>query len=188
LPILFLAPFFSVQEIGLYGLAYKAIAHGTSLISGNVHNIVKADMAAKMNIKLIWPSYSKMLILLAAIGGITSIILAFFAQKIFSILFGNNWEMSGYIAKLLIPLVFASLIRGMGNAALRVLEKTKYMLVFSICSVALRLLALSAGYLYTKSFTSSILIYSIVTCVVILSGEIYLCLCIKTHDRAFAIV
>jgi O-antigen/teichoic acid export membrane protein len=182
LPILFLTPLFSIQEIGLYGLAHKVMAHGMQMLSGNIHNVIKADMAEKKGIRRIWPAYCRLLISLAGIGGIICIAIAFFAPKIFSIVFGSEWINSGYIARILLPVSFASLLRGMGNATTRVFEMTKYMLGFSIISVILKSMALFIAYLCTKDFNTVILVYSLAACGVILGGEIYLSLCIRKHD------
>jgi O-antigen/teichoic acid export membrane protein len=183
LPVLFLTPLFSVQSIGLYGLAHKVIFHGTSLISSNVHNIIKSDMAARKGIRQIWPVYSKLLMLNAVIGVVISVFIFFLAPLFFSILFGNAWVEAGYIAKILIPFSFAFLIRGMGSAALRVFEKTKYMLIFAFFSMVVRFMALFIANFYTKDFNTIILIYSLASCVTVLGGEVYLCLCIIKHDR-----
>jgi O-antigen/teichoic acid export membrane protein len=183
LPILFLTPLFSIQEIGLYGLAHKVMSHGIQIFSGNIHNVIKADMTEKKDVQRIWPMYSMLLILLGGIGGIIFTVIAFFAPKIFSIFFGNEWINSGYLARIIIPISFASLIRGMGNAIIRVFEMTKYMLGFSIFSVILKSIALFVAYLCTKDFNSTVLVYSLVACIVILSGEVYLILRIKKHDR-----
>jgi O-antigen/teichoic acid export membrane protein len=182
LPILFLTPLFSIQEIGLYGLAYKALAHGTSILSGNINHIIKSDMAAKRDTRRILPVYSKLMLLLVIIGGAISVIIGFFAPRIFSIVFGYEWEGSGYIAKMLIPLSFAFLLKGMGNATLRVFEKTKYMLCFSVISLALKLAALFIASKITQNFNYLILVYSLTACAVIICGELYLILCIKKHD------
>jgi O-antigen/teichoic acid export membrane protein len=183
LPILFLVPLFSAQSIGLYGLAHKVIFQGTSLISSNVHHIIKSDMAARKNIQQIWPVYSKLLILLVVIGVVISGFIFFLGPLVFSILFGNEWVESGYIAKILTPIFFAFLIRGMGSAALRVFEKTKYMLVFAVFSLVVRFMALFIVNFYTEDFNTIILIYSLVSCVAVLSGEVYLCLCVIKHDQ-----
>jgi O-antigen/teichoic acid export membrane protein len=183
LPVLFLTPFFPVQTIGLYGLAHKVITHVMLSISLNIHQIIKAEMAAKRDVRPIWPVYSKMLILVIAVGGAISIIMAFFAPWLFSVFFGNEWIESGRLVRMLIPSSFGSLVKGMGNATLRVFEKTKYMLGFSIFSTLLRFASLFASYSYTKDFNLVILIYSLTTCITIISGEIYLSLCVKKHDR-----
>jgi O-antigen/teichoic acid export membrane protein len=183
LPVLFLTPLFAMREIGLYGLAQKVVTHGIFIFSSNINHIIKSDMAVKKNTQHIWPVYSKFLVVLISIGVAASLIIFFLAPMIFSVLFGNEWVESGHVAKMLIPLFFALTIKGMGNASLRVFEKTKYMLIFAVIAVATKLAALFIVYYCTKNFYIILLIYSLTSCATILGGEIYLIFCVRKHDR-----
>jgi hypothetical protein len=76
----------------------------------------------------------------------------------------------------------------MGNATLRVFEKTKYMLVFAIISVICKFTTLFTASLCTKDFNVLILVYSLTAFIVIAGGEIYLSFCVIKHDRSLVAI
>jgi O-antigen/teichoic acid export membrane protein len=188
LPVLFLTPFFSLEQIGLYGLSYKVMMQPVNLISANVNSILLSEMSTrKNNTQPLSRLYMKLFLCLLIAGVLFALCIITMGENLFAFVFGAAWRESGTIAIALTPLFISLLIKGMGNATVRVFEKQPYMLKYAVVSLALRVSALLAGYIYFKNFTTIVLIYSLTAGTMIIIGELYLCRCVKKYDEKLTV-
>jgi O-antigen/teichoic acid export membrane protein len=183
IPVLLLTTHFSLSEIGFYGIAYKLLMQPIVLISSNMNSIMISDMSIRKNNGIpIWDKYKKIFVLLFLSGLIGSLLILFAGPELFSFIFGKEWEDAGFVAMALCPLSVGMIVKGLGNAAVRVFEKQKYMLRYAVVSFVLRFLSLIISIHFIQDFNTILLIYSIIAFCVIMGGELYLCYCVKKYD------
>jgi O-antigen/teichoic acid export membrane protein len=188
LPVLFLTPFFSLEQIGLYGLSYKVMMQPVNLISNNVNSILLSEMSTrKNNTQPVSKLYMKLFLCLLIAGVLFALCIITMGENLFAFVFGAAWRESGAIAIALTPLFIALLIKGMGNATVRVFEKQPYMLKYAVVSLVLRVSALFAGYICFKNFNTIVFIYSLTAGITIIIGELYLYWCVKKYDEKLTV-
>jgi O-antigen/teichoic acid export membrane protein len=106
--VLFIGANFSKENFGYFGLANMIVLLPISLVSQSVGSIffqkINENYRLK-NYKQIKKVFFETLYMLLAIAIPTFIVLLFFSEEIFSIVFGENWIVSGMVAKRL-SLVF----------------------------------------------------------------------------------
>jgi O-antigen/teichoic acid export membrane protein len=188
LPVIFLTSFFSLEQIGLYGLSYKVMMQPVSLISANVNSILLSEMSKrKNNTQPVSKMYMKLFFCLLIAGVLFALCIITVGENFFAFVFGKEWRESGTIAIALTPLFIALFIKGMGNAMVRVFEKQPYMLKYAIASLVFRASALLIGYICFNNFNTIVLIYSLTAATTIIIGELYLCWCVKNYDKKLTI-
>lgn len=107
LPMILIASNFGLAAAGLYGLANKMLTVPSTLLSGSIMTVFKDEAGVEYRetgqcLKAYFKTF-KMLILISIIP---FFILFFTAEKIFVLVFGIEWAVSGYYAKILMPFVF----------------------------------------------------------------------------------
>lgn len=102
LPSIFLPKIFGLAVGGYFFLAYKIIAIPSQLIGRSISEVFFQEMIDRKNNNLqCLPFFIKIAKYLALIGLVISTIIYALSPYLFKILFGNEWQMSGEIAKYL---------------------------------------------------------------------------------------
>ncbi len=169
LPVFMIKPFFGSTMLGLYSFSHRYISVPVQLVSVSISNVYiqKAQsLLGKPNeLKTLTFSLFKRQFL---IGIIPFTVLALWGANIFSFLFGQEWEFSGYLAQLIAPWLFVVMISSPLSAILIVKEKQKLSMVYNISLLITRILALGYGGLILKNISYAIGLYS-------LTGFLFFC-------------
>lgn len=187
LPILFLGYYYPLSTIGLLGLAYKIILQPINLVASNINSLVISEMAQRKNEeRSIYPWYLKMFSLLFVLSLFIAFLLFFLSKPLFPIIFGTTWAGSADMAITLLPLFFALSIKTIGNATVRVFEKQKFMLFFTITSLAIRLSLLFILVRITDDILVILLLYSTITFITIFAEQFFLLYIVRKYDKNLA--
>jgi O-antigen/teichoic acid export membrane protein len=95
---------------------------------------------------------------LALIGIIPALVIFFFGEDLFRIIFGMKWAEAGLISRYLCILTFVSLLSSPTSSAMIVLKKQKILLFVNIAAFIYRPLAVLWGY-FTNNFLNGIILY-----------------------------
>ncbi|MFI8604743.1 oligosaccharide flippase family protein [Cellulophaga sp. HaHa_2_95] len=100
--IIFLGLYFTKEEVGFFGLANMVILVPTSFIGQTISNIFFQKIVEDVNresYKNVFITFKKTVILLSTFSFPGFLILYFFSTEIFTFVFGENWNLTGLIAK-----------------------------------------------------------------------------------------
>jgi O-antigen/teichoic acid export membrane protein len=98
--------------------------------------------------------------ILFLIGIVPTLILFFYGENLFSIIFGPKWAEAGKISEYLCILTFIMFISSPTSSAMVVLKKQKILLWVNIAAFIYRPLAFYLGYVY-KNFMTGIILFVI---------------------------
>ena len=126
LPVFIIKPFFGEIMLGLYSFSHRYLSIPVQLLSKSVSGVYLQKCQELKNkddeLQSLTFSLFKKQVVLGALG---FSILGLWGQEIFSIVFGKEWEFSGYLAQIISPWLFAVMIGSPLSAILIVREKTK---------------------------------------------------------------
>jgi len=163
LPVILLTFFFSPAIAGFFSLTNRALNTPARLIGGSVRPVyyqrASRIFAEKCSIGQI---LSKSTVNLAAVSIVPYLIVGLFARKIFAVLFGAEWLISGIYAQILMVSIFSLTINPPAVMSLQILGLQKFSLYFE-CVVALfRFLSIYLGYQLFQSHYISIAMFALV--------------------------
>ena len=155
LPVLLITSLFGNEELGHYGLAFRVLMAPVTLIGTSVGHVFFQKFARRKSDGLPLAQF------LLQIWGILALIailpfgaLFLFGQPVFSFVFGAEWSLSGIVASVMAPMLFFTFLTQPTGKSMLVLEKQRWMPLFSVLSLVLRLAALITGALYFDFITA----------------------------------
>lgn len=102
-PVILINKYYGSANAGFFDLSRLLLLTPIALLAGSVSNVILQRVAEKKRLK---KSFKNEFFLILGIGFLISlvevIVLQFFGEELFSVLFGKEWEFSGTISKLLI--------------------------------------------------------------------------------------
>ena len=184
LPVLLLISYASLAQIGIYDLANRVILVPISLIGLSLGSAALSRMAQKRNLEEpLFSWYLKNFLGLLGIGVIIAGAIIAFGKAACVWVFGPEWEEAGDLLIAMIPLFIAMIPSSLGNAAVRVFEKQKFMLIYTVITTLLKAGALLLMIRLHWAFTDIILRYSILAGSVFLVNGLYFLKLIHQYDR-----
>jgi O-antigen/teichoic acid export membrane protein len=130
---------FDAAISGQYGLTERSLMLPVGMLAGAVAQVFTADLSASVRagggdaLALFRGVVRKMFLLSLA----PALIVGLFAPLIFDVAFGPNWALAGEFARMMAPLMMASLIMGSVNMALLVLGWQRLQLLWEIGRLAM---------------------------------------------------
>lgn len=144
---LFFAAAFSPAAAGLYALTFRVFSMPVSLVSGAVSSVLlghAAETKREQGDKIeVLPLYTK----LAHLGLPGFLIVATCAPTLFTILFGEQWEVSGQLARWVAVWLFFQFIAAPMSVVFTVYERQKEGLLWQASLLVMRILAVLGGML-----------------------------------------
>jgi O-antigen/teichoic acid export membrane protein len=138
-----LSKIFSATVLGFYSLVYRILTLPSALIGSSISQVYFQESTKYKNIygnnKVIFLSTLKKLTI---ISGLIYIPMYFYIVDLITFVFGEEWKISGEIAKILIPLMFVRFISSNLSSTLMTYEKQKsglfinLLLIFNIISIS----------------------------------------------------
>lgn len=168
LPVFFLTFIYGFKVLGYYGLAKSIINIPISLIGNSVGQVFYAEASkiGKGNPKRLYELTKKVYFKLAYISFVPVLFVFILGPWLFSVLFGQEWYMSGIYARWLIIVTLTRFVSSPITRILNVLELQKTQLIINI----FRVLFISVIFIYIKQVgleaLEAIKIYSILLTII----------------------
>jgi len=148
-PSFMLAFFYSTTIVGYYSLANMAVNLPMGLMGSAIGQVFFQKASEQKNqsgiVKDIVSDTHKKLI---SIGIFPMILLMILSEKIFGLIFGAEWSISGIYVKILVPWLFLVFISSPLSTLFSVLEKQEVGLFFNLTLLISRIFALYIGGYY----------------------------------------
>lgn len=147
LPVLLLTTFFGPASAGFYAIGRTVLSMPSTLIGKSVGDVFYPRITeAYNNNENITNLIFKATIVLAVIGIVPFGTIILFGPFLFSIVFGSEWYIAGEYARWISLWVYFMFINQPSVRSLPVLSAQGFHLKFTIVTLTVRVLALSAGY------------------------------------------
>jgi len=153
-PVFLIGYLFDRELLGFYGLAFRVVSAPIALIGVSVGHVFFQQLADRKNRnQKVTAFLLKTWGALFLVGIVPFTVLFFFAEPIFSFVFGADWKTAGTVAAILAPLLFVQLLSSPTGKSLMVVNKQHVMPFFSFLNMLARTLSLFAGAYYYDFFT-----------------------------------
>nr|WP_145956638.1 oligosaccharide flippase family protein [Xenorhabdus budapestensis] len=138
---------FNLMTLGFYSLVQRVLGMPSSLIGGSIGQVFFQEAAQEKKetgqaIKSFIGTIKKLLFI--GIPLFISIYLTI--EDLFSIIFGEEWRIAGYYAKLICPLFFIRFIVSTVSPIDTIMEKQNIYLIFNVVLLSMNLLILYISY------------------------------------------
>lgn len=153
-PVFLIGYLFDREMLGFYGLAFRVVSAPIALVGVSVGHVFFQQLADRKN-----KNQKVTTFLLKTWGGLFLVglvpftVLFFYAEPVFSFVFGADWETAGTVAAILTPLLFVQLLSSPTGKSLMVVNKQHVMPFFSFLNMLARTIPLFAGAYYYDFFT-----------------------------------
>ena len=156
-PILLFSFFFGDYVVGQFSITQRVLAIPIKFISGSTLEVYKQKASEAYNEKrncydICLSTFKKLFI----VGLIPTVILFFFAPKLFEVLFGQEWRDAGLYARYMLPMFFLQFSIRPLSYTLYIAGKQNYNLYWQIGLLILTSIGIYIGVLYESSHISII--------------------------------
>ena len=159
IPIFVITALFSAKIVGFYSFAQRIITLPDALIAGSIGQVFYQEVSKRKTIeeksKLFRKTLKKLLVIASPIFAIILI----FGDKIFSIIFGHEWEIAGEFAQIMSFWLFLVFLISPLSQLYNILEKQKTFLFLNIISFILRVISLFIGGLIFKNVMITLFLF-----------------------------
>jgi len=164
LPVFLLASLYSPEIAGYYALTIRVLLVPSNMI-GSSTRTVYYQKASKMyaNGENIFNLYKKTTLALFKIFIIPFLIVLFFGENIFCFVFGDEWNISGKIAEILILWILVGFINSPSVMTYSILKLQKIQAIIEYVSLMLRIFAIYVGWYFFNSYILSISLFVIIS-------------------------
>lgn len=164
LPPLMFAAFFSAGAAGLYALANRILKLPMSILGGAIGQVYFSNMAEAKKDGTLANQIEKGAVGLLKLSLPAAMVFMLFAPEMFAWVFGEDWKLSGEIARWMVPWIVFQFISSPLSVVFFVLEKEKLGLYFQVVMFLFRFLAILIGYLYFE-FMNALIFFAITSAV-----------------------
>ncbi|EAR07894.1 oligosaccharide flippase family protein, partial [Reinekea blandensis] len=163
LPVIMLSMYFGLESAAFYALGRAVLALPINIVGQAIADVYYGITAKKVREGVgIYSSLLKLTLGLLIVSIGPFFILYLYAPLIFSLVFGEQWELAGVYSQQLSFWYLMGLINKPSVSAISLLKINQFYLIFELISTVVRVLAIALGYYFTKSDVSTVLIYSFV--------------------------
>ncbi|SEV94339.1 Membrane protein involved in the export of O-antigen and teichoic acid [Chryseobacterium wanjuense] len=171
IPILFSA-LYNTTIVGFFSMANRMIRLPNIVITSSVGNVFRNDAIDEIRetgncIHLYQSTLKKLLIISFPIYLLVFAV----SPKLFSLVFGEKWEIAGYFARILSVALFFEFLSAPLNTLFYVFEKQKILMRLQIINALFVFISIFLGYYLDKSYYLSLILYTVVS---VLSSLIFL--------------
>jgi O-antigen/teichoic acid export membrane protein len=146
--VILLSYFFQNAVTGFYALANRVIVSPMSIITGSYgqvffQKITELSNANNKHEEIMF--FKKTVIKLLLFSFPVFFLFFLFSTQIFSFIFGEKWEIAGYYAKILIPMLYLRFTGSIVSSIVIVHNQQKKALIIEVINTILRVLSLVIG-------------------------------------------
>lgn len=165
--VLIIPIFFTLEELGYYAIAHKTVFIPVSIITMTLFNILNNELSNSFKNNESMLNKIVSIVPYQLTGIILSIPFFVYIDDLYRVLFGNSWDESAVLVKLMFPWITSTIITAPMMCVFIILTKQKEIFAFEIFSFLIRVFTLFVCSNYF-SFTDVFLIFSVVSSVLIL--------------------
>lgn len=153
IPVFLISILFNNELLGYYGLAYRVLSVPSSFIGNSVGHVFYKHLSLKHNKNLPTTPF-----LLRTWGGlfltgiIPMILLFFWGEELFQLVFGQTWGAAGTIATIMAPVLLFKFVTAPTEKAMLVFGHQKMVPLFSAIDFVGRVSGLYLGYVQNAFF------------------------------------
>ena len=162
LPVLLMAAFFSIQDIGYFSMALAILSLPASLVSLAVRDAFRKkayDIFSETG--NCFGLYRDTLFVMAILSFLGFSVFYFLAPQLFSIVLGKDWIIAGEYARILVPIVAVSFVSETGSAMFIIGDKMKELLFWQISYFLLTVVPLLIGIIIFNNFKDTLICFMI---------------------------
>ncbi len=183
LPVFLLTPFFSLSEIGIYGMALTLAFKPINLFNSSVHGVLYQNFSEKVsNNEPLMPLLSYFTKMASCIVIPLFAALYFFLPWLAAVILGEEWRESGEYIRFMLPWLAILVVLGSVHFIPNLFKKQKGLLFFEIAYLALRITALIVG-IIQNDFKIAIILFFCVSALVLLAQLIWMFILVRNYDR-----
>ncbi|WP_143020648.1 lipopolysaccharide biosynthesis protein [Marinilactibacillus psychrotolerans] len=162
-PVLFLAPLFGTQIVGLYGLANTIVKIPMTLIGQSVMDVFFAEIASigKEDPKKIKKLSNNLFKKLVLVGSLPMLVLLLVGPTLFSLAFGAEWVEAGVYARILSISILANLIFSPISKVFEVFRRQAAKFIIDASSLIIIASVFLSANIFNWNAEITILLYSI---------------------------
>jgi O-antigen/teichoic acid export membrane protein len=161
IPLLLFASCIGATQAGYFSLARTTVAIPIILIGDSMRSVFSSRIAkASHNSENISKLILKATLWLAGISFIPFLFIFILGPLLFSLVFGNQWEIAGHYSRWLALMLFLMLINIPAISSIPVLGIHKWYLIFEFASTAIRICVLYIGIKIFNNDVVAIALYS----------------------------
>jgi O-antigen/teichoic acid export membrane protein len=165
-PNIMLYNYFGSTAVGYYSLTTRVLSQPLNLVANTMLDIFRQQAVDEHKKCGKCPAaFRRMLLLLFGIGLVPLTVLMLFSEKLFGLVFGNDWVHAGLIAKILAPMFFIKLVVSPLSYVYTIANKQKFDLlgniIMLISSVGAILVGGSLNNLEASIYLNGIAIYTV---------------------------
>ncbi|UPQ75432.1 lipopolysaccharide biosynthesis protein [Chryseobacterium nepalense] len=163
IPIVF-SVLYSTTIVGFFSLANRMLRLPNIVITGSIGNVFRNDaideIRKKGNCETLYRSTLKKLTILSLPIYLTIFLIA---PTIFDVIFGKEWKIAGYFARIMSIMLLFEFIAIPLNTLFYVREKQKILMRLQVLNSILTFIAIFLGYYFFKDYYYSLILYSSVS-------------------------
>lgn len=183
LPVFLLTPFFSLSEIGIYGMALTLAFKPINLFNSSVHGVLYQRFSEKVSSnEPLMPILSYFTKMATSIVVPVFAVLYFFLPWLAAVILGEEWRESGEYIRIMLPWLAILVVLGSVHFIPNLFNRQKGLLLFEIAYFVLRIAALTVGILQ-NDFKLAIVLFFSVSAFVLFAQLIWMFILIRNHDR-----
>jgi len=162
LPVILFAAFFSPEAVGFYGLANNMLRKPVDLFSQSLTRVflqkaVETEHIGGNQFRLLKRATTVMVL----IGIVPFGILTLLGDKIFVVIFGQQWQTSGVCAQILAPWLFISFVNITANQLILAKQALSFKFVLELAYIIFSLVGIFMGhYFFPADFKKTLAIFS----------------------------
>ena len=149
--------FLPMATVGLYALVYRVMNFPVTLVSNALRPVFFQACSAQ-GVKAIEPQLNRIMRWLVILAMPCVVIYFYFADDLFRLFFGSQWQGAGYIGKFLIFPVVTFLLVNWMDRIMDVLSQQKLTLMLEIIFSTLSIFGLWLGFFLGLGLTGALLI------------------------------
>ena len=141
-PVIILSLFFSPEIVGFYALCFKVFQSPVSLIGNSIGQVFLESAKSAQSLNKLDKLTSELIDYMMAMSILPFMVVCFFGEEIFSIIFGQYWTTSGTFASYLAPWAMLWFISSPFGGIFSILYKQKLQLyvngvnfLFRVCPI-----------------------------------------------------
>ena len=161
-PIVFLAALFGASEAGFYALAKTVMSAPILLVAKSVGDVFYPRVVRAVgDQKNVSPIILKTTAFMGLLGILPFFLVVLFGPWLFSLIFGSEWSVSGDYASWMALWLFFGFVNRPSVVSIAALRLQRQFLIYEVLSLALRLIALYAGFLLYNNDVLSVALLSV---------------------------
>jgi lipopolysaccharide exporter len=164
LPIFLLTSFYSIDTVGLFGMAMRLVATPMGMVNSSIGEVFYSKASYLYNHdkeKFVWLT-KETTMKMVKMSIAPFVVLFFLAPKLFALLLGESWGMAGTYTQIILPWLFVSFINAHLTGLITIFRIQKQYLIFSILFLACRFFAFFIGYEFFNDAIYSLLLFALI--------------------------